>query len=223
MRYVGERHIVIDGQPAPAPLWEPKREFDGQTVVIVGGGPSHAAVDLDLLRGRRLIAVNSSCRRVCSIAAAEDLLYFSDNSWAERFLDLIGDWPGRVATCNRRAQAWLGPVVRRIDILGLTERIGVIPDHVQASSGHIAACLAAVMGARRIVLIGFEAQIVDGCSHGHADYTQQDILAYAERFQPGWQGLAPAFRRIGVEVLNATPGSAITCFPVVDLREALAR
>lgn len=223
MRYVGDRHIVIDDRPAPSPIWEPGREFDGQTVVIVGGGPSHARVDLDLLRGRRLIAVNSSCRRVCPIATADDILCFSDNSWAERFPDLIGDWPGRVVTCNRRSQAWLGQSVRRIDILDLTARIGVMSDHVQASSGHIATCLAAIMGARLVVLVGFEAQTVDGRSHGHSDYTQQDIPAYTERFQPGWHGLAPAFARMGVEVLNATPKSAITAFPMVELSEAMSR
>lgn len=222
VRYVGPRQIVIDDQPAPVPFWEPGRSFEGLTVTIIGGGPSHAELDLDLLRGHRFIAVNSSCRKVRPIATAADLLYFSDNSWAEHWPDLIADWPNPPVTTNRNAKARLGAAVRRLSTPELAEWMGAAIDHVGASSGHIATCLAAIMGARRVVLVGFECQVVAGRTHGHSDYQQDDSAAFVDRFLPGWRGLAPALQRMGVEVLNATPQSAITEFPFLDLRSALA-
>lgn len=222
MRYVGPRHIVIDEAPAPVPFWEPDRSFEGLTVTLIGGGPSHADIDLEVLRGNRFIAINSGCRKVRPIATAEDLLYFSDNSWNERRPELALDWPGPVVTANRNAKARLGDAVRRVDVNAMCERLQAFPDHALASSGHGAACLAIAMGAKRLVLIGFEGQIIGGRSHGHDDYVQHDIPAYAERFVPGWTGLAPVFRRFGIEVVNATPISAITEFPRLSLAEALA-
>lgn len=221
IRYVGARQIIIDERPTPVPFWEPDRSFDGMAVVIIGGGPSLADLDLECLRGHRFIAINSGCRKVRPIATADDPLYFTDNSWNENRPELALDWPGPVITSNRNAKARLGNAVRRIDFADLVGRIGVLPDHVGASSGHSAACLAAVMGASRIVLIGFEAGAVNGRSHGHADYYQHDMAAFEERYLPAWRSLSVAFGRMGVEVINATLCSAIKDFPVMTLRDAL--
>jgi len=219
--YVAPRHYHIDNQTPDWPMWAPDRSFDGLTVAIIGGGPGIADLDLDVLRGHRFIVVNSACRKVTSAATEDDFLLFQDNAWAERYEDLIRGWPGVAVTTNRHAKARLGDLVRRFDVLVLTEWIGAAPDHAMASSGHVAACLAAKMGARRIVLVGFECAAVDGRTHGHADYQMHDLAPFGERFLPGWRGLAQAFDRRGVEVINSTPGSAIAEFRFVELSEAL--
>lgn len=221
MRYVGPRQIVIDDKPTPVPFWEPDNSYDGLTVTLIGGGPSHAEFDLALLQGHRFIAINSSCRRVRPIATADDMLYFTDNSWNENHPAYAADWPGPVVCANRHAKARLGDAVRRIDPSALTLFMQAGPDYVQASSGHIAACLAVRMGARRIVLIGFEGQAVNGRSHGHDDYAQRNDEAFEERFLPGWRGLVGAFQRLDVEVLNSTPQSAVREFPFTNLQDAL--
>lgn len=215
MRYVGPRHIVIDDNPAPVPFWTPDA-WGAETAVIVGGGPSHVAIEPDRYRPFRLIAVNSACRHVRSVATERDILYFADNSWADRFEGLIRDWPGIVVTSNRNTKARLGSLVNRLDFDAVMSHMQAMPDYVGASSGHTAACLAAMMGASQIVLIGFEGGYVNGRSHGHTDYVQHDEHAFRERFLPGWTGLAPAFRRLSVKVWNATPQSAVTDFPMVD-------
>lgn len=222
MRYVGVRHIVIDGAPTPTPIWTPDQAFAGRTIFIIGGGPSLAEIDLDLVRGRRFVVVNSGCRKLRAVATADDVLYFTDNSWNENRPDLAAGWPGPVIAGNRNVKARLGDRVRFLDVSDLTEWMGAMPDFVQASSGHIAACLAARMGARRIVLYAFEGASVAGRTHGHGDYTAHCESVFTERFRPGWDGLAPAFKRHGVDVVNATPGGAISAFPRVTLSEALA-
>lgn len=221
MRYVGPRHIVIDDKPVPTPFWEPDRSFEGQTITLIGGGPSHATIDLEVLKSHRFIAINSSCRKVRPVATVNDVLYFTDNSWNENRPELAANWPGSVITANRNVKVRLGDAVRYLDVLALTERMRTGPDFVQASSGHIAACLAAVMGAVRLVLVGFEAQAVNGRTHGHNDYSHHDLADYVERFLPGWKMLAPIFVRMGVDVINATPGSAIKEFRFEPLARAL--
>jgi hypothetical protein len=220
-RYVGPRQIVIDDNPAPVPFWHPERSFAGLAVGVIGGGPSIAGLDLAELAGHRFIAINSGCRKVRPVATADDLLYFTDNSWSENRPQLLRDWPGPIVTSNRNTKARLGDLVRRIDLAALTAAIGGFPDHVQASSGHSAACLAAIMGARRIVLIGFEGCAVGGRTHGHGDYSQHDLGVFDERFLPGWRGLAPVLERYGVEIVNATPISAIREFPFAEFGAAL--
>jgi hypothetical protein len=221
MRYVGPREIVIDAAPAPVPFWQTDRSFTGETVVIIGGGPSHGAMDLDVLRGHRFIACNSCCRKVAPVATRQDVLYFTDNSWSERRPELLRAWPGPVVTSNRNSKARLGDAVRRLDLETLTRWIDVGIDYVQASSGHTAACLAIRMGAKRVVLIGFECRGLEGLTHGHTDYDQHDLGCYEERFRPGWRALAPRFVELGAEVINATPDSAIEEFNFVPLEEAL--
>jgi hypothetical protein len=222
MRHVGTRHFHIDDKPAMPEHWEPDRSFNGLTVVLVGGGPSFAAMDLTVLKGHRFIAINSSCRRVRPIATTDDMLYFTDNSWNENRPHYAAGWPGPVVTSNRHAKIRMGSAVRWIDMFKMTAEFGVRPDYLQASSGHIAAGLAAVMGAAKIVLIGFECQAVEGRTHGHDEYSQHDVGVYVERFLPGWRSLAGVFKRMGVEVINATPNSAVQEFPFLPLEQALA-
>lgn len=222
MRYVGPRQIVIDGEPTPCPHWTPTQDLAGKTVAIIGSGPQLATFDLNAVRGKPFIVTNSGCRRLRQIATDSDILYFTDNAWNENRPELAAGWPGPVITANRNVKARLGDKVRYIDVTALTLRMAVRADYAQASSGHIAACLAADMGAKKLVLIGFECTTVDGVSHGHKDYTQSDPLIYTNRFLPGWEMLAPAFERRGVEVVNVTPHSAIEWYRRGDLAEEMA-
>ncbi|PWJ93537.1 hypothetical protein C8D77_101216 [Mesorhizobium loti] len=199
--------------------WAPDRSLEGQTVVLIGGGPSHAEIDLALLKGHRFAAINSGCRKVRPIATAKDILYFTDNSWCEQHGDLIEGWPGPVICANRHSKNRLGDRIRCIDINDLTARIGGLSHHVQASSGHILSCLLQLMGAARLILTGFDCRVVDGRTHGHNDYNSlNDLPVFEGQFMPGWQALALL---LDIEIINATPGSAIPCFPFRSLEDCL--
>jgi hypothetical protein len=79
------------------------------------------------------------------------------------------------------------------------------------------------MGAARIVLLGFDMRIADGRSHCHDDYESRDPNLYETDFRPAFEGWNAAAFRAGVEVVNATPGSALTEFAVVDLAHEMER
>jgi len=221
MRYVGPRHIVIDEAPAPVPFWEPDRALVGETVVIIGNGPSLMAASPAAIADVRFVAVNSACRWAASIATPADILYFTDNSWSENRPHLAAEWPGPVVTSNRNAKARLGAAVQYLDIIALTEWAEAPPDAVQASSGHSAAVLAARLGAVRVILLGFDGRRANGRSHWHDDYSEHDDAPYRERFIPGWRMLAPVFAAKGVELINATPGSAIDAVPFRPIGECV--
>lgn len=201
------QHANEAGQPGASVL-----DMSGETVAVVGGGPSLRDFRLDRKRFGRAIVVNSGCRNLAPYASAHDVLYFTDNSWAEEFGDAIADWPGLVLTSSRTAADRIGRRARFVDVTELTIFVGAMSDSVQASSAHVAACLAAKFGAARILLFAMECRAVGGATHGHSDYSQAQDLPFSQRFIPGWRGLAPSFKRLGVDVVNVTPCSAIDCF-----------
>lgn len=200
--------------------WRWDHSLAGSTVVVVGNGPSLARFTPDQIAGHRLIAINSACRWAAPVATADDLLYFADNSWSENHPELAPSWPGIVITSNRYAAARLQPFARRLDVTALTEAVRVHPDATHASSGHTAAALAAAMGARRVVLLGFDCGIRAGRAQWHDDYRETDAAVYVERMAPGWRDLVPGLSRMGCEVVNATPGSSASV-PFMDIASAL--
>jgi len=196
-------------------FWHPLGdEWAGETVFLLGGGPSIAAVDLDRLRGRRAIAINALGHR----APWADVLLFHDAQWFWRSKALVDGWPGTVATVSRAAKLAAPDRVRRLEIEpGAPLEPGRAPMRQGRSAGHTAVSLAACLGASRIILLGYDMRTVDGRTHGHDDYAERDHDIYAREFIPAFRGWNAAAKAAGVEILNATPGSALSEFPTVDL------
>ena len=102
---------------------------------------------------------------------------------------------------------------------GLSRQQGVI--HQGRNSGYQAVNLAYLLGAERIVLLGYDMKMRGDQRHWfgahpnglevHSDYTSF-IMAY-ETIKPSEYGL---------EIFNATRDTALHCFPVVDLDELCA-
>lgn len=93
--------------------------------------------------------------------------------------------------------------------------------HYGSNSGFQAVNLALLLGARRIVLVGFDMRLVDGRSHFFGDHPAGlRKTANYQNFIRAFE-VAAASLPAGVEILNATRGSALTCFPSVDLERAL--
>lgn len=88
----------------------------------------------------------------------------------------------------------------------------------QAHSGFQAVNFAALTGCKRIVLVGFDYGH-EGKSHFFGDHP--NCLRNAS--DSDYKDMAKAFDRVetDVEIMNATPGSALRRFPMVDLSEAL--
>lgn len=90
------------------------------------------------------------------------------------------------------------------------------------NSGFQAINLALLKGCRRIVLVGFDMRYVGGQAHyfgnhpkGMHQNTDEQYRKYIDKFAFAAQRLPK-----GVSIVNATPGSALTCFPMMSLEDA---
>lgn len=204
--------------------WSPEPIWKGETVFCLASGPSLTQAVAERVRGRKTIAVNSSCL----LAPWADVLYFTDSGWYEQHRDLVRDWPGLVVSMSRTAKRELPDKVKRVKGRGdptLPPKFPPLgsPDIQQGrSSGHTAASLAISLGAACVPLLGYDMRLVDGREHFHSEYSgPRDLNLYANEFVPGFRGWNAAALRAGVRILNCTPGSAVLEFPFADLNEVL--
>lgn len=91
------------------------------------------------------------------------------------------------------------------------------------NSGFQALNLAVQFGAKRIILVGFDMRLDHGVHwhgpHGKGLNNPRDPLFASWR--DALNGAAPTLAALGVEVLNASAISALTAYPIMDLREAV--
>jgi hypothetical protein len=199
--------------------WVPHPFWRGQTAFILGGGPSLTQEVVDRLKGRRVIATNEAGK----LAPFADILLFSDHKWYRPNKEFVAQWPQAVVTCSVPAAQ---DMPHKVHLVSVENTRGFPPSgsgfiRNGRSSGHKAISLAVAMGARRAVLLGFDMRVVDGRSHFHGEYKRAPEL-YRDAFIPTFKGWCRDARRSGCEVLNATPGSALTEFPFTTLDEVLA-
>lgn len=91
------------------------------------------------------------------------------------------------------------------------------------NSGFHALNLAAQFGARRIVLVGYDASVAHGVHwHGKHERMGNPVASTCEKWRRALDGVAPQLAALGVEVLNASPISALTAYPKCTLEESLA-
>lgn len=206
--------------------WTVPRMWEGQTVVIVGGGPSVNDHDLSRLHGYRTIVVNNAYR----LLPHAEILFFRDCEWWKADKDGHCRWVdgdrGRfdglvVSTCQQMADH---PRVKYLrhgpERDGLTTEPGRLVRGNHA--GHEALNLATHLGASRLFLLGYDMTRAHG-DNWHADHKRTVAeTAYQRKFKPGIEGAARALERLGVAVTNVSRISTLTCFPRVDtLEEAL--
>lgn len=94
--------------------------------------------------------------------------------------------------------------------------------HHGANSGYQAIGLAYHLGADRIVLIGYDMQHTNGRTHWHGDHPSGLTNAFGiEKWVKNFSALAKDLKEEGVEVVNCSIETALTCFPRADLRDVL--
>lgn len=90
------------------------------------------------------------------------------------------------------------------------------------NSGFHALNLALQFGAARVVLVGFDMTIAAGVHwHGvHPGHLNNPTGRLLMKWAEILDRQAPRLRALGVEVLNASPASALAAYPKVTLEEA---
>lgn len=172
-------------------------------------------------------------KEAVTLAPWADALYFCDWAWLENNRKLVESFGGRVVTIEdapgqpgnkMRLKAERCPqleIMRHTGVEGLCED----PDGLRTghNSGYQAINLAFHMGAERIVLLGIDmkARDSDGRMHWFDRRHEYPAELYQELMLPNFQTLLAPLARHGVEVVNASPDSALDCFRRAPLAEAL--
>ncbi|WP_409188437.1 hypothetical protein [Bradyrhizobium sp. RDM4] len=201
--------------------WSVPPAWQGETAFLVGGGPSVAGQDLARLRGRRVIAINSSY----ALLPFADILFFGDLRWWNDHKDRLDGFAGRIVTCRKNPGGLKGLrrevfELERQNPPGLAlHRSRVI---FRRTSYAAAINLAVHLGCAEIVALGLDGKRdAKGRAHHHAPHRWPTKPAcWAEQLAE-LATLVEPLQQLGVRVRNASPGSAVELWPHVDLEDIL--
>lgn len=198
------------------------KRWAGQTVAILASGPSLASESLDALRGLPVIAINDSWRKYPDA----EILYACDPPWWKHHGG-VPEFMGERWSQHRGAASWPAEAqAMGITVIRSAPHAGVSVDpsviHTGANSGFQALNLAILAGASRILLLGYDMQESGGRAHWFGDHPGKlkRSSPYA-LFRKSFDDAADQIAGLGVEVINCTRETSLTCFPRVALLEAL--
>jgi hypothetical protein len=211
---------------APMTVAPVPRLWPESTIVCLGSGPSLTRADVESCRGRaKVIAIKDTVQ----FAPWADALYCGDEIWWQHYGETTRAFAGlRFGLVSPHEQRWVDLLadldVHRL-LLGSGSGVETDPRRLATGghSGHQALNLAAHLGARTIVLLGYDMKPTVG-----GDVHFFGSRAYQSKKRPPYEWLAnfasvlAPFERLGVRVINATRDTALTVFPRVTLEEALA-
>jgi hypothetical protein len=178
-------------------------------------------MDFTPLHSQRVIGVNQAYK----LGPWVDVCYFGDCGWYALNSPQIRGYAGlKITSCGRCPEkGW--PDVHRVR---RTKQHGIESDHRDAiawnnNSGASAINVAYWLGAKRIVLLGFDMHLDRaGKKNWHADYRGEQVTpAIFEKHLRGFPQIARDAGQLGIEILNATPDSAVTVFPMVKLEDVV--
>ena len=218
--------------------WDPPKIWTNSPVYIIGGGPSLKGMDLTPLRKKRVIGVNAAYRDYPGII---DLLWFGDRKfWSDEdpkfhgFCNHINaNFTGLIATCCA-GQINLPPYIKKLKrgrMYGInTDKtksgIKLTPRTISwnGNSGASAINVACHLGAKTIILLGFDMTLGESGEKNYHDYYNGEKPG--EGFgdhKKGFPEIARKADMLGIEIINANPESAIECFAKMTFEEALER
>lgn len=199
--------------------------FEGERVFVVGGGPSLRNLDPEKLRDRRVIAVNNAGLDLVPWA---DVLIWSDPRWFRWNEDRLHLHGGPIKIARNAVNIEHGRFRIRNMRRDTGPSLSLRPDTLAGyDTGAGAVNLAFLMGARDIVLLGFDMSDPppdrwrEGNYHGDHQIAPPPMQR-TENFVPSHERMALALDEHGVKVRNATPGSALRAYEMVDLDDVLA-
>lgn len=202
-------------------------EWRGQTVAIIGSGKSLTLDQVAMVResGIRTIAVNASYLW----AYFADVCYFADSHFWKWQTEGIG-YPAIGFSALGVSRRWgvfpgLKCSIQNTGANVTDDAVHILrnktfPKHGMGlsldceslitgrNSGFQSLNMAILAGASRVILLGFDGK----AGHFHGGHPRPTPEAVYPLYLQAMNEAAGAIKKAGVEVLNASPESAITCF-----------
>ncbi|AOV01683.1 hypothetical protein [Delftia tsuruhatensis] len=172
------------------------------TWVVLATGPSMSQALADSVSGRGLVVAVSDAYRLAPWA---DAVVSTDAAW-------WGEHPGAKELPGRKFTA--APTHQKIEGV---ERLAVASS---TNSGLLGIMAAVHMGAKRVMLCGFDMRAPG--QHFFGLHPKPLKTTTAERMEV-FKRQFRAYRPAGVEIINCTPGSHLLAYPFGDLEDCLAQ
>ena len=193
----------------------------GETVYILGGGPSLNDTDLDLIKDKNVIGVNEAY----TLGDFVDYTFIGTNRYYTKHKHNFDDYRGQIICAGGLSTN--DPRVHTVyscnDTMTMQRgRIGIANN-----SGIGAINLAAQLGAKTIILIGFDMSVIDGNNWHNKDINfnyfkrQTKEEYYVKVRNTMCTVIADALYQLDIRVVNCSVGSAIDCFPMLSLENYL--
>jgi len=197
------------------------RRWTGRTVACIASGPSLTAADCERVRaaGIPAVAINNAG---LDMAPWADVHHACDGRWWHAHPEALAF--NRLKTCLVDDPPAGVVKLPYASGGGIDDR----PGHVRAgqNSGYQALHLAAFNfgPAARVILLGYDMQHTGGQIHYHGAHARPLRNPKAGDMR-GWRAhfdaVAPELARRGIEVINCSRATALTCFQRADLEDVL--
>lgn len=148
-----------------------------------------------------------------------DWLHACDRKWWAWNILAVARFPGIKTTMASDVPApWVDGALIDTGISGFDPE----PSHCRTggNSGYQGIHIAMAAGAAKVVLVGMDMHRRDG-DHFFGAHRDNIASHHATTMIPYFESLVPAARSMGVEILNATPGSALQAFRFTELEREL--
>jgi len=197
--------------------------------VIAASGPSLTPEVAAACAGQNIIAVSNAYE----LFPNADIIYSGDSRWFEVHKG-IKDLPGELWSFydpDRPAEKDKAKVAENLGInlvdVHYDEEFSLDPSYINSgnNSGFAGLNLAILMGAKRIVLVGYNMRYgEDGKRHFFGDHPAP-LKNPPEKVFDGWvETFTKAAKNLpaDIQIVNATDNSSLDCFPKWSLEAALA-
>lgn len=193
------------------------REWEGETGFLIVGGPSVREQNVELLRGRRVMVVNSSYQLV----PWADFLFFADSRWYRAHQEKLKFWKGRIVTTSAVFNDRRLLKVRPVPSKALVTQPDAVAFRHTSTQG--ALNILVHLGCKRIVLLGLDMRAAsDGVTHHHKphDWPQRPTCWQTQKLHLA--KMAEPLKALGVTVVNTSLKSLVDWWPKRSLEDVLS-
>ncbi len=196
-------------------FWVPEPVWQDEDVYILGGGPSLRTFDWPRLYGLNVIGCNSAYTlgaEVSNICFFGDTKFFDRNRKGLQEFAEVEDGGWVVTNCPRTFVMdlpWLKRMPRQPRGLSKTS-LGW-----NWNSGASAVNLALILGAKRVLLLGFDMALENGKPNWHDFHSDKPRPQVYDRFQRGFGFVKSDLPKVfpGTEIINVSDCSRLDLFP----------
>jgi len=191
--------------------------WQGETVVIIGGGPSLTMDQIEYIKGRaKTVGINDAYRAAPWI----DILYACDLKWWKWHHDKTVDLRCLKITPDP------GAALKYKDLIYIKGKFadGLAADASQVNygnnGGYQALNVAAHTGAKKIILIWFDHRTPGNKTHWFGDHPD-NVRSIYKNWVKAWESIVEPLKQLKINVINCTPESALTVFPMAELKKTI--